>query len=71
MSPFATKPVRSTCRFLLQIFTLPIFDEETFFLEIIQRKGALGFGEGNVTALALSIDLEKKGKAALAANNSS
>ncbi|CAG0918950.1 unnamed protein product [Notodromas monacha] len=51
-------------RFLLQIFTHPLFDEETFFLEIIQRRGALGFGEGNVTALALSIDLENQRKVA-------
>ncbi|XP_065557478.1 4-hydroxyphenylpyruvate dioxygenase-like protein isoform X2 [Artemia franciscana] len=25
-------------RYLLQIFTLPVFDEDTFFLEVIQRK---------------------------------
>jgi 4-hydroxyphenylpyruvate dioxygenase-like putative hemolysin len=44
----------------LQIFTLPIFQEETFFLEVVQRQGARGFGAGNVTALAKSIEQEKK-----------
>jgi 4-hydroxyphenylpyruvate dioxygenase-like putative hemolysin len=47
-------------RFLLQIFTLPLFQEETFFLELIQRKGARGFGAGNVTALARSIEEERQ-----------
>ncbi|XP_065581773.1 4-hydroxyphenylpyruvate dioxygenase-like protein isoform X3 [Artemia franciscana] len=47
-------------RYLLQIFTLPVFDEDTFFLEVIQRKGATGFGAGNVTALARSIEESSK-----------
>nr|XP_033771426.1 4-hydroxyphenylpyruvate dioxygenase-like protein [Geotrypetes seraphini] len=38
-------------RHLMQIFTKPIFSEETFFLELIQRQGASGFGEGNIRAL--------------------
>ena len=46
-------------RFLLQIFTLPIFEQETFFLEMVQRQGARGFGSGNVTALARSIEEEQ------------
>lgn len=37
--------------YLMQIFTHPIFSEETFFLELIDRRGALGFGEGNIQAL--------------------
>lgn len=45
-------------RYLLQIFTTPLFNEETFFLEVMQRKGARGFGAGNVTALARSIEEE-------------
>ncbi len=48
------------CRYLLQIFTLPIFKEETFFLEVVQRQGARGFGAGNVTALARSIEEERR-----------
>ncbi|XP_038616523.1 4-hydroxyphenylpyruvate dioxygenase-like protein [Tachyglossus aculeatus] len=38
-------------RFLLQVFTKPLFPEETFFLELIQRQGAAGFGQGNIRAL--------------------
>ncbi|NXD80389.1 HPDL protein, partial [Halcyon senegalensis] len=37
--------------YLMQIFTHPIFSEETFFLELIDRQGARGFGEGNIRAL--------------------
>ncbi|NXH12429.1 HPDL protein, partial [Bucco capensis] len=37
--------------YLMQIFTHPIFSEETFFLELIDRRGAPGFGEGNIQAL--------------------
>ena len=47
-------------RYLLQIFTLPVFDEDIFFLEVIQCKGATGFGAGNVTALARSIEESSK-----------
>uniref|UniRef100_UPI00358F7CBA 4-hydroxyphenylpyruvate dioxygenase-like protein n=1 Tax=Myxine glutinosa TaxID=7769 RepID=UPI00358F7CBA len=36
---------------LLQAFTLPIFKEDTFFLEIIQRCHSRGFGAGNIRAL--------------------
>lgn len=38
-------------RYLLQKFTKPIFSKRTFFLELIQRVGAQGFGAGNITAL--------------------
>jgi len=47
--------------FLLQIFTKPVFEKDTFFMEIIQRKGATGFGAGNIRALALSIiEMERR-----------
>ncbi|KAJ8404806.1 hypothetical protein AAFF_G00331930 [Aldrovandia affinis] len=42
-------------RYLLQVFTKPIFAEETFFLELIERRGASGFGEGNIRALWRSV----------------
>ena len=45
--------------YLLQIFSKPIFEDDTFFLEVIQRQGSRGFGSGNIKALALSIALEK------------
>ncbi|XP_037799557.1 4-hydroxyphenylpyruvate dioxygenase-like protein [Penaeus monodon] len=44
-------------RYLMQVFTGPIFKQDTFFLEVIQRCGARGFGAGNITALAKSIIL--------------
>jgi 4-hydroxyphenylpyruvate dioxygenase-like putative hemolysin len=47
-------------RFLMQVFTYPIFDKDTFFLEVIQRRGARGFGVGNVTALARSVNAYKE-----------
>lgn len=41
----------------MQVFTAPIFQEDTFFMEVIQRCGAQGFGVGNISALARSIIL--------------
>ncbi|MCM2278711.1 MAG: 4-hydroxyphenylpyruvate dioxygenase [Oligoflexia bacterium] len=45
--------------YLLQLFTKPVEDRPTFFFEIIQRKGALGFGQGNFQALFESIEREQ------------
>ena len=42
--------------YLLQIFTKPLQDRPTLFLEIIQRKGSKGFGQGNFQALFESIE---------------
>lgn len=49
-------------RFLIQIFTMPLFFplQNTFFLEILERRGARGFGSGNITALAKSIILQQQ-----------
>nr|XP_057918584.1 4-hydroxyphenylpyruvate dioxygenase-like protein [Doryrhamphus excisus] len=38
-------------KYLLQVFTKPLFEEDTFFLELIERRGATGFGDGNIRAL--------------------
>jgi len=46
--------------FLLQIFSFPVFNVNTFFMEIIQRRGSRGFGAGNIRALAQSIIEYKK-----------
>ncbi|XP_051274520.1 4-hydroxyphenylpyruvate dioxygenase-like protein [Dicentrarchus labrax] len=46
---------RENRRYLLQVFTKPIFTEDTFFLELIERRGATGFGEGNIRALWRSV----------------
>ncbi len=45
--------------YLLQIFTKPILDRPTMFIEIIQRKGAKSFGKGNFKALFESIEREQ------------
>jgi 4-hydroxyphenylpyruvate dioxygenase len=45
---------------LLQIFTKPIFDQPTFFFELIERRNsAQGFGEGNFQALFEAIEREQ------------
>ena len=52
---------------LVQVFTKPVFGpkQDTFFLEVLERRGAKGFGAGNINALAQSIilyqqELEKR-----------
>lgn len=46
--------------YLLQIFTKPIVDRPTLFIEIIQRKGSKGFGVGNFKALFEAIEREQE-----------
>ncbi|HEX9056559.1 MAG TPA: 4-hydroxyphenylpyruvate dioxygenase [Ktedonobacterales bacterium] len=45
--------------YLLQIFTKNAQDRPTLFFEIIQRKGARGFGDGNFKALFEAIEREQ------------
>jgi 4-hydroxyphenylpyruvate dioxygenase len=44
---------------LLQVFTEPVGDRPTLFFEIIERRGATGFGEGNFKALFEAIEREQ------------
>ncbi len=46
--------------YLLQIFTKPIQDRPTMFIEVIQRHGSQGFGVGNFKALFESIEAEQE-----------
>jgi 4-hydroxyphenylpyruvate dioxygenase len=46
--------------YLLQLFTKPIVDRPTLFIEIIQRKGARSFGKGNFKALFEAIEREQE-----------
>ncbi len=46
--------------YLLQIFTKNVQDRPTLFFEVIQRKGARGFGEGNFKALFEAIEREQE-----------
>lgn len=50
---------RESDGYLLQIFTKPVEDRPTLFFEVIQRKGAKGFGKGNFKALFESIEREQ------------
>jgi 4-hydroxyphenylpyruvate dioxygenase len=44
----------------MQIFTQPIFEQPTFFLEFIERRQqARGFGEGNFQALFEAVEREQ------------
>ena len=47
----------------MQIFTKPIFKDDTFFMEFLQRHGAHGFGAGNISALwkAVKLYMERNG----------
>lgn len=45
-------------KYLLQVFSYGLFDPDTFFLEIITRRGgARGFGAGNISALWKALDI--------------
>ncbi|HEX7976628.1 MAG TPA: 4-hydroxyphenylpyruvate dioxygenase [Anaerolineales bacterium] len=46
--------------YLLQIFSAPIQDRPTAFVEVIQRHGSRGFGKGNFRALFEAIELEQE-----------
>ena len=45
--------------YLLQLFTRPLQDRPTFFIEIIQRAGSESFGKGNFKALFVTIEQEQ------------
>ena len=53
---------RDSDGYLLQLFTKPLQDRPTLFIEIIQRKGCQGFGKGNFMALFKSIEREQKNR---------
>lgn len=44
---------------LLQIFTQPVQDRPTVFFEVIERRGATGFGQGNFKSLFEAIEREQ------------
>jgi 4-hydroxyphenylpyruvate dioxygenase len=56
---------RDPSGYLLQVFTRPMETRPTFFLEVIQRKGARGFGAGNVRALFEALEREQARRGAL------
>jgi 4-hydroxyphenylpyruvate dioxygenase len=46
--------------YLLQIFSKPLSNRPTLFIEVIERHGARGFGEGNFKALFEAIEREQE-----------
>ena len=50
---------RDDSGYLLQLFTRPLQDRPTFFIEIIQRCGSDSFGKGNFKALFETIEQEQ------------
>lgn len=46
--------------YILQLFTKPLEDRPTFFIEIIQRRNHQGFGAGNFKALFEAIEAEQE-----------
>lgn len=48
--------------YLLQLFTKPLMDRPTVFLEIIQREGFEGFGAGNFKSLFEAIEREQEAR---------
>lgn len=45
--------------YLLQLFTKPLMDRPTVFLEVIQREGNSGFGAGNFKSLFEAIERDQ------------
>jgi 4-hydroxyphenylpyruvate dioxygenase len=46
--------------YLLQIFSKSVVNRPTVFFEVIERKGARGFGEGNFKALFEALEREQE-----------
>jgi 4-hydroxyphenylpyruvate dioxygenase len=46
--------------YLLQIFSKPVVNRPTVFFEVIERKGARGFGEGNFKSLFEALEREQE-----------
>ncbi|KAK6759669.1 hypothetical protein RB195_021321 [Necator americanus] len=55
--------------YLLQLFTKPVQDRPTLFIEIIQRRNFNGFGAGNFKALFDAVEREQKLRGTLCAEN--
>ncbi|KAI1718747.1 glyoxalase/Bleomycin resistance protein/Dioxygenase superfamily domain-containing protein [Ditylenchus destructor] len=55
--------------YLLQIFTKPMQDRPTLFIEIIRRHNYDGFGAGNFAALFAAVELEQKNRDRMCSQN--
>ncbi|XP_002732632.3 4-hydroxyphenylpyruvate dioxygenase-like [Saccoglossus kowalevskii] len=54
--------------YLLQIFTKPLQDRPSLFMEIIQRRGHSGFGEGNFKTLFEAVERQQQARGNLFKN---
>jgi len=50
----------STPKFIMQCFTLPLFDRPTFFLEMISRNGSSGFGKKTIKTLFEAVENQRR-----------
>ncbi|VDO27031.1 unnamed protein product [Haemonchus placei] len=55
--------------YLLQLFTRPVQDRPTLFIEIIQRRNFNGFGAGNFKALFDAVEREQRRRGTLLVEN--
>lgn len=46
--------------YLMQIFTRPIQNRPTFFIEVIQRENSIGFGSNNIKALFEAVEKDQQ-----------
>lgn len=58
-------PKTKTCNYLLQIFTKPLSDRPTIFIELIERHHHSGFGKGTFKGLFESIEDEQRKRGTL------
>ena len=56
---------RDESGYLLQVFSRPLQSRPTLFMEVIQRKGARGFGGGNIRALFEAVEREQAARGTL------
>jgi len=50
---------RDECGYLLQLFTRSPYERNTLFYELIQRRGARGFGSANIRALYEAVERDR------------
>lgn len=59
-SKYKNKRGKNSCHYILQIFTKPLHDRPTLFLEIIQRHHHNGFGKGTFKGLFETIEAQQR-----------
>ncbi|KAG7193978.1 uncharacterized protein KQ657_005177 [Scheffersomyces spartinae] len=61
----STRTKKKLCNYILQIFTKPLHDRPTLFLEIIQRRHHNGFGKGTFKGLFETIEMQQRRRGTL------